>query len=192
MNLRRRVVDVLTVVLGAAMIAALVHIAAILIIPLYATHDAFARLGPLGPVNATIALEQPGPRARLLPYRDPAIASAFCRFDLTDGPLRVRAPADGSGFVSLSFHTRRGGIFYAITDKAATHGMLEALVVTESQLRALEARDDEDTPVQDLRIVSTAEEGFVMICAFSEEASLYPSAESRARALSCANEAIPP
>src|SRR5579863_368667 len=161
------------------MIAALVHIAAILIIPLTATRDAFARLTPLGPVNATIPLEQPGPRARLLPYRDPAVASAFCRFDLTNGPLRVKTPADGSGFVSLSFHTRRGGIFYAITDKAATRGGLEALVVTEMQLRGLEAKDDEDTPVQDLRVVSTATEGFVMIRAFSEEPSLYPRAESQ-------------
>jgi len=185
-------VDVLMVVLGAAMVAALVHIAAILIIPLAATRDAFARLSPLGPVNATIALEQPGPQARLLPYRDPAVASAFCRFDLAGGPLRVKAPADGSGFVSLSFHTRRGGIFYAITDKAATHGVLEALVVTEKQLRALEAKDDEDTPVQDLRVVSTAEEGFVMMRALSEEPSLYPRAEAQARALACANEAIPP
>jgi len=149
-------------------------------------------LSPLGPVNATIALEQPGPQARLLPYRDPAVASAFCRFDLSAGPLRVRAPADGSGFVSLSFHTRRGGIFYAITDKAATHGVLEALVVTDKQLRALEAKDDEDTPVQDLRVISTANEGFVMIRAFSEEPSLYPRAEAQARALACANEAVPP
>jgi uncharacterized membrane protein len=190
-SLRGRVFDLLGVVLGAAMIAAVVHIAAILIIPLYATRDAFARLTPLGPVNATIPLEQPGPRARLLPYRDPAVASAFCRFDLANGPLRVKAPADGSGFVSLSFHTRRGGIFYAITDRAATHGGLEALVVTETQLRALQARDDEDTPVQDLRVVSNATEGFVMIRAFSDEPSLYARAESQARALACANEAIP-
>ena len=191
MNLRRRVLDVLGVVLGAAMIAALVHIAAILIIPLYATRDAFARLKPLGPINATVLLEQPGPRARLLPFRDPAVASAFCRFDLTRGPLRVRAPVDDSDFASLSFHSRRGGIFYAITDRAATHGALEALVVTEGQLRALQARDDEDTPVQDLRVVSTAAEGFVMIRAFSEQPSLYPRAESEARALTCATEALP-
>jgi len=32
-------------------------------------------------------------------------------------------------------------------------------VVTEDQLRALAAKDDEDTPVQDLRIVSNAKEG---------------------------------
>ena len=75
-----------------------------------------------------------------------------------DGPLRVKAPIERSGFVSLSFHTRRGGIFYALTDKAATHGALEALVLTEDQLRALQAKDDEDTPVQELRIVSTTQD----------------------------------
>lgn len=192
MRLGRRALDVLTIVVGAAMIAALAHIAIILLIPLYASRDAFARLSPLGPLDETIALPQPGPRERLLPYRDPAIATAFCRFDLANGPLRIKAPADGSDFVSLSFHSRRGAIFYAITDRAATRGMLDALVVTEDQLRALRAKDDEDTPVQELRIVSPAAEGFVMIRAFSEEPSLYPRAESQARALSCANEAISP
>jgi uncharacterized membrane protein len=187
----RRVADVLMIGLGAAMVAALVHIVLILIIPFYASHDAFARLRPLGEANETIVLERPGPLARLLPYRDPAVASAFCRFDLTAGPLRVKAPADGARFASLSFHTRRGGIFYAITDKAATRGVLEALVVTEEQLRALEAKDDEDTPVQDLRVVSTAAEGFVMMRAFSEEPSLYPRAEDDVRRLVCANESLP-
>jgi len=190
-NLRQAVIDLATVILGAAMIAALVHFVAILIIPLYATHDAFARLSQLGPVNATIALPQTGPKERLIPYGDPAIASAFCRFDLTDGPLRVKAPVDGSGFASLSFHTRRGSIFYAITDKAATHGMLEALVVTEDQLRAISAKDDEDVPVQELRVVSTAKQGFVLMRALSEEPSLYPRAQAQARSLTCANEPLP-
>jgi uncharacterized membrane protein len=190
-NLRRLLIDVVMVVLGAAMIAALVHIVAILIIPLYATRDAFARLSQLGPVNTTIALPQPSPKERLLPYGDPAVAGAFCRFDLTDGPLRVTAPVDGSGFASLSFHTRRGSIFYAITDKAATHGMLEALVLTEEQLRALSAKDDEDAPVQELRVVSTARQGFVLMRALSEQPSLYFRAEARARSLNCVTEPLP-
>jgi len=98
---------------------------------------------------------------------------------------------DPSGFASLSFHTRRGSIFYAITDKAATHGVLEALVLTEDQLRALAAKDDEDVPVQELRIVSPTNAGFVAMRSFSEQPSLYPRAESAVRALSCASEAIP-
>jgi uncharacterized membrane protein len=189
-NLRQALIDLVTVILGAAMIAALVHIVAVLIIPLYATHDAFARLSQLGPVNATIALPQPSPQERLIPYGDPAVASAFCRFDLADGPLRVKTPVDGSGFASLSFHTRRGSIFYAITDKAATHGMLEALVVTEEQLRAISAKDDEDVPVQELRVVSTAKQGFVLMRALSEEPSLYPRAQAQARSLTCVNEPL--
>ncbi len=191
MNFPRRLADALIVGLGAAMIAALVHIVVILLIPLYATHDAFARLSALGPVNATIVLPQSAPQQRLIPYADPAVASAFCRFDLAAGPLRVKAPADPSGFASVSFHTRRGSIFYALTGKAATHGVLEALVVTEDQLRALTAKDDEDTPVQDLRIVSATTTGFVLMRAFSEEPSLYAQAETTARALSCVNEPPP-
>jgi uncharacterized membrane protein len=190
-KLKQRAIDLLMITLGAAMVAALVHIVAILIIPLYASRDAFARLSPLGPVNATILLPQPSPEARLIPYGDPAVASAFCRFDLSAGPLRVRAPADPSGFSSLSFHTRRGSIFYAITDKAAARGMLEALVLTEEQLRAVAAKDDEDTPVQELRIVSAANTGFVMMRSLSEQPSLYPRAESAVQALRCVNEPIP-
>ena len=80
-NLKRAAIDLLMIALGAAMVAALVHIVAILIIPLYATRDAFARLSPLGPVNATIAaaaaepagaadsVRRSGRRQRLLPLR---------------------------------------------------------------------------------------------------------------------------
>jgi uncharacterized membrane protein len=190
-RLPRRLIDASIVAVGAAMIGALVHIVAILLIPIYANRDAFARLGELGPVNATLLLPQAGPQERLIPYADPAVAAAFCHFDLGAGPLRVKAPADGSEFVSLSFHTRRGGIFYALTDRAATHGALEALVVTEEQARALAAKDDEDSPVQELRIVSTTATGFVVMRALSEEPSLYPRAESAARSLSCATEPAP-
>ena len=191
MSVWRRLSGWLMTLAGAAMIAALVHIVAILIIPLYATRDAFARLSELGAVHQTILLPQAAPQQRLIPYGDPAVASAFCRFDLADGPVRVKAPTDPSGFVSLSFHTRRGAIFYALTDKAATHGALEALVVTEDQLRALQAKDDEDTPVQDLRILSTTKAGFVLMRSLSEEPSLYPRAEGAVKSLSCASEAAP-
>jgi uncharacterized membrane protein len=184
-------IEALMVALGAAMVAALVHIIVILMIPLFATRDAFARLSELGPAGPTIALPQPGPEQRLIPYSDPAVASAFCRFDLSAGPLRVKAPADPSGFVSLSFHTRRGAIFYALTDRAATHGALEALVLTEDQLRARAAKDDEDTPVQELRVTSPTNAGFVLMRSLSEEPSLYARAQGVARSLTCTSEPAP-
>lgn len=190
-RMRRTLVDVATVLLGAVLTAGLVHIVAILIIPRYATNDAFARLSRLGQVNQTILLPAAGtPQARLFPYLDPAIASAFCRYDLSNGPLRVKASIARYEFSSISFHTRRGDIFYALTDRAATQNAVEALVVTDKQLRAISAHDSEDETPRELRIVSATNEGFVMMRSFSQEPSLVPEAEERARALKCETEPL--
>jgi uncharacterized membrane protein len=191
MSGRERFASAATFLAIALIVGALVHFVVILIIPVVATRDAFARLDDLGPVNATIELPEASPTERRFPYADPALASAFCRFDLASGPMRVKAPVGRAGFASLSFHTRRGAVFYALTDKAATHGLMEALIVTPAQLRTLVAHDDEDNPSQDLRVVSTTTEGFVLMRAFSELPSLYAAAEDQASGLSCAPEEMP-
>ena len=185
----RLVFDLATIAIGGALTAGLVHIVSILIVPLYASNDAFARLSALGPANATIALPQASPESRLVPFGDPAVAVAFCRYDLRNGPLRVTAPAARYEYSSLSFHTNRGGIFYALTDRAAAQGQFDALVATDEQLRAISSRESEDEPSQDLRIVSPTYEGFVMMRAFSEAPSLYPLAQARTRGLKCQPEA---
>jgi uncharacterized membrane protein len=189
-RLRTSVIDIATIVLGGALTAGLVHIVAILIIPLYASNDAFARLSQLGPTNKTILLPDADAPARLFPYGDPAVAASFCRYDLRDGPLRVKAPVARYEFASLSFHTRRGSIFYALTDHAATQNILDALVVTEKQLRVIAAHDSEDETVRDLRIVSATEEGFIVMRSFSETPSLMPEAEARTTALKCETEPL--
>jgi uncharacterized membrane protein len=182
--------DVLTILVGAAFTAGVVHIVAILIIPLYASNDAYARLAELGPVNATILLSQDRVNS-LFPFRDPSVAAAFCRYDLRNGPLRVKAPVTRYEFSSLSFHTRRGVISYALTDRAATQGALEALVVTDKQMRAIAAHDAEDEPVRELRIASPTDEGFVLMRSLSQEPSLIGEAEARVLQLKCQPEPEP-
>jgi uncharacterized membrane protein len=173
---------------AALMVGALVHFVLILTVPLVAERDAYARLAAMGPVDATIALPPAGPAEHTFRYEDPAVASAFCRFDLTQGPIRVSEPIGRAGFASLSFHSRRGAVFYALTDRAATHGRMEAVLVTAAQLRALVAKDDEDNPSEDLRVVSPTSEGFVLTRAFSETPSLYPRAAEQAKSLACVAE----
>jgi uncharacterized membrane protein len=176
---------------ATAIVAALVHLIVVLIAPSLATRDAFARLAPLGAPGATVALPRPSPAERLLPYADPAIASAVCRYDLSAGPIRVTAPLGRGAFASISFHSRRGMVFYALTDKAATHGVIEAVLATPEDVSALAAHDDEEEPSRDLRIAAPATEGFVMMRVFSELPSLYPAAEAQAKALQCNPEPIP-
>jgi uncharacterized membrane protein len=173
---------------AALIVGGLAHFAIVLSIPLVATHDAYDRLAAIGPVDSTLPVPRAGPKERLLAYADPAVASALCFFDLKNGPIRVRAPLGRAAFASLSFHSRRGAVFYALTDRAATHGMMEALIATPKQLHALIAQDDEDNPSQDLRIASPTLQGFVLARIFSELPSLYPEAEAEAKTLSCAPE----
>jgi len=176
-------------VAATALVATLVHLIVVLIVPAVATRDAFARLAPLGPLDETLALPRASPAEKTLPYADPALASAFCRYDLASGPIRVTAPV-GRAFSSISFHTRRGLVFYALTDKAATHGTIEAVLATPNDARALEAQDDPDDPSRDLRIAAPAPEGFVVMRVFSELPSLYPDAEAQAKQLVCKPEPI--
>ena len=172
-------------------VGALVHFVVVLIMPVVATHDAFARLAELGPVEPTIALPRPARPSGAFPTpirRWPAPSAASTS---STGPVRVKAPVGRAGFASLSFHTRRGAVFYALTDRAATHGLMEAVIVTPGQLRALVAHDDEDNPSQDLRVVSATREGFVSMRAFSELPSLYAAAEDEVKSLTCATEPLP-
>ncbi len=82
MSVRERLGGAATFLAAVLVVGALVHFIVILLIPVVATRDAFARLEDLGPVDATIALARPSPTERRFPYADPALASAFCRFDL--------------------------------------------------------------------------------------------------------------
>ena len=191
MNLGAKLAQAALYAVAALLMAALVHFVVVLVIPLVATRDAYAKLTEIGQVGTTYAIPQATPAQHLFSYADPAVATAFCRFDLDNGPIRVRAPIGRSGFASVSFHSRRGAVFYALTDRAATHGRMEAVLVTPAQLRALEADEDEDNPSQDLRIVSPTNEGFVLMRAFSELPSLYGDAEAQAKSLACAPEPSP-
>ena len=192
MNWRLRLGEAALYLAAMAIVAALAHLIVVLIVPTLATRDAYARLAGLGPLNATVALPRPGPTERLLPYADPAIASSVCRYDLGGGPVRVTAPIGRGAFASISFHSRRGLVFYALTDKAATHGVIEAVLATPEDVRTLDARDDEEDPSRDLRIAAPAKEGFVVMRVFSELPSLYPEAEEQAKGLACKPEPIAP
>ena len=190
MTVRLRPGETALFIATAAVVAALVHLIVVLFMPAVATRDAFARLAPLGAVDETVPLPRASPGERSFPYADPAVAWAFCRYDLGSGPIRVTAPV-GRAFASISFHTGRGLLFYALTDKAATHGVINAVLATPDDVRTLEAHDDEDDPSRDLRIAAPAPEGYVVMRVFSERSSLYPEAEAQAEGLVCKPEPVP-
>ncbi len=170
---------------GALVIAGLVHIISILAMPLLAPVDSFARLSAVTPLGRLVILDNGSSGKEILPFEDPAVIISVCRFDLSQGALRLRANFDGEGLVMISFRNRFGSAFYAMTDRGTSRGRLDVVVATRAQLDAIEAQDTEDEVPLDLRLLAPSQEGFVMLRALSLEPGQRADAEARLKAISC-------
>lgn len=169
-------------------IAGLVHIISILTMPLFAPQDSFGRLAAVTPLGQLAILDLGPPGRELLPYEDPATVIAICRFDLSKGVTRMRGNFDGEGLVLMSFRNRFGTAFYAMTDRGTSRGRLDVVIGVRAQLEAIEAEDPEDEVPAELRLLSTSNEGFVMLRALALEPGQRAIAEARLRAVSCVSE----
>lgn len=166
--------------LAGLMLAGIVHIVAVLTLPLLAERDAFARLARPGePGHATLVATSG--TDTWLPLPDPAVSMAACAYDLEDGPVRVSTQGGGL-FQSLAVHTGVG-ILFTVTDRAAARGALEVVVMTRRQLEEAQAEDEE--PSRDVRIVSPARKGLVVVRTLAGLPSQAAEAEAAARAVTC-------
>lgn len=170
---------------GLVIIAGIVHIVSILAMPALATRDAFARLAAATPVNALALLPDAGPGREIIPFDDAQTAIAICRFDLGGGPLRVGAAVAGDSLLSLAFHRKHGEVFYAMTDRAAARGRIDVVVATAAQIEALEAGDNADEPVQDLRLPVADAVGYVVARALAERPGDMARARAQLQSVSC-------
>ncbi len=157
-------------VIGAALIAGIVHLAIVLILPQISTSHASARLSLQAPDNALevlqpVGTEKDAPRLPL-PFADPSVVTAICRFDLTNGPVRLRIPV-GDNFLSVALLSPTGHVLLSITDRAATRRVLDMLLVTAEQQKQLEAQDADDEPVQEIRIRLARATGVALIRALA-------------------------
>lgn len=139
----------------AFVLAGIVHLATVLAIPHLAEKDAFSRLRATLSTDRSEIVAAPGDQGTWLPYPDPGVALSTCAYTLDEGPVRVSART-GALFQSLSLHARTGGVFFAITDRAAIRGALDLVVMTRRQLDEALASEDPDEPSRDVRIVSPA------------------------------------
>ena len=175
----------LMILLVGLVLGAIVHLATIMLLPLTATRDAYARLTPLAPVNTMTVIPATAPGDALMPFMDPAFAAAVCRYDLSNGPLKFTAPVS-IAYTSVTFYTRHDIPYYAINDRAAGRRSIELELMTADQ-RA-ELPEDEDITAADRLIVeSPTTTGLILLRALAPEPGLIP----RVRATVAAGRCLP-
>jgi len=190
MKISDRYLDYLPWAIATLLIAGVVHIVSVLLMPSVAPRDAYVRLAEAAKTAETTPsgvalLPATGPGAETLPFEDPSFAEGVCVFDLSKGLLRVRAPADGEDYLGISFHAMAGRIFHAMTDRSAIKGKIDIVVGDARQIEALEAEDDGETPIQEIRLTAPTKRGFVLIRSFAKRGSDQERARQRLRSVSC-------
>ena len=175
--------------LAGALLGGIVHLVAVLILPNTATQDAYSRLTPIAAVNSVSPVPQPTPQNEVMPFMDPAIATAVCRYDLSGGPIKLTVPVS-QAYTSVSFYTRRGVSYYAINDRAAGRRLIELQLMTSAQRADLP--EDEDVTAADRLIVeSPSTTGLILLKALAPEPGLMPAARAVLNTARCEPEPMP-
>jgi uncharacterized membrane protein len=179
----------LLLLFGGVLLGGIVHLATIIILPRTATQDAYARLKPIAPVNSVVQLPAPTPQKAIMPFMDPAFASAICRYDLSQGPLKLSVPVS-IAYTSVSFYTDRDIAYYAINDRSAGRRAIELDLMTPEQHNAMP--ENENVTAADLLIVeSPTLTGLIAIHALAPEPGLMPKVKSAIDAAKCTQMSEP-
>src|SRR6476646_12082226 len=176
-------------ILGGVLLGGIVHLATVIILPRTATQDAYSRLASIAPVNTMVALPLPTPEKAAMPFMDPAFASAVCRYDLSQGPLKLTVPVSPA-YTSVSFYTRFDVAYYAINDRAAGRRVIELDLMTRAQ-HDLVPEDEEITAADRLIVESPTPTGIIAIRAMSPEPGLMRVAQGAVAASKCPTQAEP-
>lgn len=176
--------------LGGLVLGGIVHLSTVLVLPRMATQDAYARLTPIAPVNRVVPLPAPTPEQSIMPFMDPAFAVAVCRYDLSEGPLKLTTPVS-QAYTSVSFYTRNGIAYYAINDRAAGKRVIELDLMTTEQHNQMP--EEEDVTAADRLIVdSPTVAGLIVFRALAPEPGAMANAAKVLSAAQCRPNAAAP
>jgi uncharacterized membrane protein len=181
-------IRVLLLVLAAILLGGIVHLSTVLAMPQAAKQDAYSRLSPLTPVNKMVPLAPPTAEAEVMPFMDPAFATAVCRYDLSGGALKLVAPVS-QAYTSVTFYTRKSIAYYAINDRAAGRRTIELDLMTAEQ--HAEVPEEEDVTAADRLIIeSPTTVGLIVVRALAPEPGLLPMARQALASATCAIQPV--
>lgn len=169
--------------LGGLLLGGIIHIAVILLLPDFANRDAWTSLGRFGPDGTFHLLPMSEPGTEPLPYLDPEMAYAACRFSLENGPIRIKA-AMPEDFWSIAVFNRRGNNVYSLNDRSAERSDIDLVIATPVQMAQLR-----ESPIaaldQSIVIEVPITRGFALIRSFVADPTLVSRAEAMLRAANC-------
>jgi len=116
----------------ALVLAGLIHIIAVLALPELAPKSGYGRLASLGPANTMIQVPSAAPGQQVIPMMGPDVRYAFCRFDLTGGPVRLNAKV-ANELLLIALYTPEGQNFYSVVAPDMKRPEIDLIIITGDQ-----------------------------------------------------------
>ena len=171
-------------VVGGLMLAGIIHIVTVMMVPHFATNDAWAEMRRFGRADVFHTVPQAEAGAEPLAFLDPRMLYAVCRFSLEDGPVRITASLLDD-FWSLAIFDRRGRNAYSLNDRSADRAALDLTVITPVQMAQLR-QDPPEALDTSIVIELPIEEGLALIRVFVADETMLPQARAALDTADCA------
>ncbi len=163
--------------------AGIVHIIVLLLVPEFSERNAWSRLAMASNLYRMTRLDAEAGGTPVVKSVDPLFYAAACRFDLSDGMVRVKAPGNVP-FWSVSVYDRSGHNIYSFNDHSATGRVLDSIVLTPAQM--IEIRKDVPEELQGAIFVEAPiDEGMFVIRSFVPDDSWKPTVSRFLEQSSC-------
>jgi uncharacterized membrane protein len=151
----------LYIALGVVL-AGLIHVIAVLTLPMLAPRDAQARLAALGPANTMIELPEPSPGRQVMPMMAPDVRYAVCRYDLSNGPVRLKARIADELWL-IAFYTPLGENFYTVIGADLKQPEIDLIIAAPDQTVAEVGVDSPEEFDKVVVVSSPVVEGIALI-----------------------------
>ena len=163
--------------------AAILHIVILLLLPEISSRNAWSRMAEASDLYQPVQLRNGLPDAVHDGNRDPLFRSLACRFDLTDGLLRIQA-SGAVPFWSASVYDRAGNNIYSFNDRSAHDKALDVVVLTPAQMLEVRKEVPEDLG-QSVFVETRSEEGIAVVRVFTPDESWMPAVDSFLDSIRC-------
>lgn len=150
------------IVFGAA-----VHICIILIMPYVSRGNAWSRLEDSTKLNELAILTPAANIPSPIAFMAPDVRYAICRYDLSNGPLQLRAPLPNDLW-SIALYSKHGENYYLISGKDVQSKAVNLLVVVDKTIDNEKQADQNlgapgKTELRDITVSAPAKTGIILI-----------------------------
>jgi len=172
---------------SALLLAGIIHVAAVLGMPHLAPSNAWERLAELVGTNEILVLPPATPEQQSLPLMAPDVRYAVCRFDISEGPVRLITPIQ-EGYWLIAFYTTEGENFYTISGAELKRDKIEFVISTKKEaLFEVGASILDD--IDDLIVVASPERTGIVVVRAPVAAPGYASrTEAAMQEISCSRK----